>query len=250
MSEIIECRSFKFPIKPDIHSLKLQSRLRNGRHEKREIWMLKRSNYDDDILLDIGAGLGLIAMTASRMEGIRSVVTVEANPRLIKLLKETFALNGTDNIRLVHGMLENRPKTKTRNFFLKGVTASSAIAPDEYQKKVRVPVRDFSNLLRESRATVITCDIEGGELDLFAGADLSNIRHIMLEIHPTVYGAEGVKRLFDTLSAKGLAYNAMCSGGHVVSFTRVEDAEELATVSNGRIPRNMWRNVRISESNQ
>ncbi len=245
MEEIIECADLKFPVRPGIHSDKTLWKLRNGRHEKRERWMLKRFAFDDDVVLDIGAGLGLIAMSAARLEGVDRVVTVEANPKLLDLLKETFALNGVKNISLVHGVLENRPRTKTRTFYLNGITASSLTRPKSFDSKVRVPVRDFSTVLRETGATVITCDIEGGELALLGDADLSVVRHIMLELHPKIYGPQGVKRLFDSLSAKGFAYNAMCSGGYVVSFSRIEDDDPPDDVAKGRIPPGLWRNVRV-----
>ena len=52
----------------------------------------------------------------------------------------------------------------------------------------------MGELLADHRPTVLFCDIEGGELDLLdKGADLSCLRHIVLKLHPEVYGQDGLR---------------------------------------------------------
>ena len=42
-------------------------------------------------------------------------------------------------------------------------------------------------LVEKQRPTVIICDIDGGELGLFDGIDLSSVRAPVIELHPRDY---------------------------------------------------------------
>ncbi|MNL81796.1 hypothetical protein D3C87_2090110 [compost metagenome] len=83
-----------------------------------------------------------------------------------------------------------------------------------------MPVFALSNILAETGSNIIIADIEGGELELFLGADLSTVRGVMMEIHPAVIGQSGVAEIFNYLHRQGLIYNTKLSAKEVVAFTR------------------------------
>jgi Methyltransferase FkbM domain len=84
---------------------------------------------------------------------------------------------------------------------------------------LRVPALPIAQLLEKARPTVLSCDVEGAEVDVLA-QPLPGVRLIVVEIHPGDYGAAGTKRLFDALSASGFAYTPQGSRGATVVFER------------------------------
>ena len=72
--------------------------------------------------------------------------------------------------------------------------------PDSVSCK-RTPL---GKLLARFAPTVISCDIEGGELEVLT-EPLPGVRLVVAETHPQVYGAEGVARIEAALRAQGFA---------------------------------------------
>ncbi|HED18300.1 MAG TPA: tetratricopeptide repeat protein [Gammaproteobacteria bacterium] len=63
---------------------------------------LKRAIRQDSVVLDIGAGTGLLSMMAARA-GARQVIACEANPALAELAREVIKSNGySDRIRVIN----------------------------------------------------------------------------------------------------------------------------------------------------
>ncbi len=54
-------------------------------------------------------------------------------------------------------------------------------------------VRSFNAEVESFRPTMVICDIEGGELDLFMHANLSGVKKVYMEIHQRVLGRGGNK---------------------------------------------------------
>lgn len=97
------------------------------------------------------------------------------------------------------------------------------MSPEDAPRGVHleVPALPFDALLHQFRATVLSCDIEGGELALFE-TDLSPaLRLVILEIHPKLYGDAGTGRVFAALSCSNLVYCARRSAGTTVVVRRV-----------------------------
>lgn len=202
---IIETQGVKIPFVPAIITPKIERPLRNNRYEGGECATLRRVLVAGDRVLELGAGLGLISTVAARVAGVERVVCVEANPDLLPLIAETHRLNGVCDVDLRNAIVA-RTGGGTADFYLRADFWASSMEPDSrpYSRVVKVPTFALSDLVAEVRPTVIVCDIEGGELGLFDAADLTGVRAVVLELHPKVYGPEGLARVAGVLAAKGL----------------------------------------------
>jgi hypothetical protein len=67
---------------------------------------------------------------------------------------------------------------------------------------------------------VIVCDIEGVEKEVFAGANLSSVRRLVLEVHPELISVLGVLKCVHDLAVSGLSFVESLSFGHVLVFDR------------------------------
>jgi hypothetical protein len=86
---------------------------------------------------------------------------------------------------------------------------------------VVVPALRFGAVLAQADPTVLSIDIEGGEQDLFDTILPADLRLIIMELHPAVYGKQGTKRIFDALSVQGFAYCPQGSKAGTVVFERL-----------------------------
>ena len=225
MVEIIESRGVKIPFHPEIVTPAIERPLRKGKYEGGECLAVETVVGKGDRVLELGAGLGLVSTRAAMAEGVEKVVTFEANPALLPVIRETHRLNDvTGRIEVINGVVTRGEAPEVLPFYRRPDFWGSSLAstPAGWTDEIAVKTYDFDAVLAEFRPTVIVADIEGGELDLFEGADLSDARFVIMEIHPRVYGAEGTKRIFDAMSAKGFGYSPKISrGGTVITFERV-----------------------------
>jgi FkbM family methyltransferase len=205
-SEVIETQGIKVPFDPRIITPKIERPMRRGRYEGGECAALRRVLQPGDRVLELGAGLGLCSTVAAMAEGVERVVAIEANPELLPLIRETHRLNGVDGkVDLRNGVAVAAGGGDIPFYIRPDFWASSMEAGSRgYSRMETLPAIGLPDLIAELRPTVLVCDIEGGELGLFDALDLSGVRHLVLELHPKVYGNEGLARIGTVLACKGL----------------------------------------------
>lgn len=227
-TDVLEVHDIKVPHVTDVISPRMEQVIRKGRYEASEVRLLRKILRPRDRVLELGAGIGVVSTAAAMVTGPDRVVVVEANPNLMPIISETHALNGVTGVRVLNGVGVSVPNDGTATFYLReDFWASSLEAPHEQETvqvtSVAVPKIDLNTILREHRPSVFVLDIEGGELDLLPGLDLSSCRSVVIELHPKVYQLDGIARCFDALRSKGFAYDAKQSrGGTVVVFSRIK----------------------------
>jgi len=204
-SEVIETNSVKVPFVPEIITPAIERPMRNSRYEGGECQALRELLQPGDSVLEFGAGVGLLSTVAAKSPGIESVVAIEANPNLIPLIQETHKLNNVDNVSLLNGVVAQQTGASLE-FYLRADFWASSMEPDSrpYVSSVKIPSFGIKELIAKHDPTVIVCDIEGGELGLFDEADLSNVRLVVMEFHPKVYGDQNVEALYDLFNRRGL----------------------------------------------
>ena len=224
--EVIDTGGVRIPFVPEIITPRIERPLRRGRYEAGEQAHLADIVRQNDRVLDLGAGLGLIATTAAGIATGGSVLSIEAQPDLLPLIRETWALNNVDNAELRHGMIAP-VDGPAATFFVRGDFWASSFEPTSrpYVREVEVDQIGIDGLLADFKPTVICCDIEGAELELFNNADLSTVRAIVIETHAKVYGEDLRDGLLAALAEKGLTARQQERSSTVYVLERNEELE-------------------------
>jgi FkbM family methyltransferase len=221
-AEILEIDGVRIPFLPHVITPAIERPMRSGRYEAGERALLAGVLRPDDRVLDLGAGLGLVSASAARIAA--HVTAVEANPDLLPLIAETWRLTGVTGARLLHGVVAGEGGG-TVPFYLRRDFWASSMEPDSrpHVAVAEVPRLGLPDLIARVRPTVISCDIEGAEIDLFERADLSGVRALVIELHPKVYGEAGAARVHAALARQGLCPEAQDKPSTVALFTRQAD---------------------------
>lgn len=160
--------------------------MESGRYEAEEIACALVNIAPDDVVLELGAGIGALSSVVLCRKKAAAWVCVEANPDLIPLIRKNHKLNALNGVTVISGAPGSAQDTAERDFYVtEDFWASSLQRPAVFKEIKKVPVHNFGEILDKYRPSFIICDIEGGEYDLFApGVDLSNVRKLCLEVHP------------------------------------------------------------------
>ncbi len=180
----------------DSYDQEIAGALARGEYEGAERYLVSRLVKPGDRVIDLGTGIGLVAMTAARIAGADSVTTFEADPEIARNARDNFRRNGLDGIRGQIGVLRHRQAitdpNATASFHVDkafwGSRLSASPEDDHIVRSAQVPVFCLENAIEEYRATVLICDIEGAEVELLSHADLSGIRLIVVETHSSLAG--------------------------------------------------------------
>lgn len=159
-----------------------------GDYEGPELRIARSKLHPDDVVMEIGAGLGFLSTYCAKQIGDNKVFTYEANPQLEPHILQTYKLNRVNPTLEICLVGEGNGE---KDFFLsKDFWQSSTILPAKSSKKVTVPVKDFNQEIHRINPTFLIIDIEEGEYDLLHYADFHNVRKLLIEIHPSVLGRE------------------------------------------------------------
>lgn len=217
------------PDEPSVITPAIRDAMLAGRYEAREARRIADVVEPGDRVMEIGAGIGFVSTLLSRRPGVASVLAVEANPCLMTYMARLHRRNRVRNVRRLHAALGDAPDAATATFYLRPDfrMGSMAPGPNPYVGTAQVPTRDLTALLREAAISLIVCDVEGAETDLFRRADLAGVDRVLVETHDHLTGLAGVAALFASLSAQGFAYDPRHSEGPVVLFRRLSSVETL-----------------------
>ncbi len=205
---------------------RLRQTIEMGNYERWEGKLVGRLLAGGERILELGGGIGFISTLAVRTAKPELYHLVEANARLIPVIHETHRLNSITGVDVQNCIYTNNEailaKGTARFAVSAHFTASSTRKSGKGRTMVQVPARSFNDAAREHRYDTLICDIEGGELDLFAKADLQHFRTLVIELHKNVIGLKGIHTIFSKLSKAGFAYDQDLSHGPVVTFRRFD----------------------------
>lgn len=175
-------------------------RINAARYEGPEIAGALHVIRDGDRVLEVGAGLGVVGGVVRLNSKVARVLSFEANPELIPVIRALHDLNGLSdmcegievrNQVLVAG--EDAPAALDFHIRSSFLGSSLINANDRPSRVVQVPTVPFEEVCVELDPNVLLMDIEGGELDLLRAMDLSGFRAIVIEFHPEAYGVAGMR---------------------------------------------------------
>lgn len=222
----LEAEGVLIPYDPAIITPPIAHAIKSGYFEAEEAAQIPHIVKADDVVLDIGAGIGFISTLISRHA--KRVISVEANPDLMPFMAKLHRLNEVENAKRLNVVLSNDSGTHAtfyqRTDFWMG---SLAAGPNPYISTINVPTMGFSSLLAQEAVSLIVCDIEGAESFLFNNADLGRVDRIYLELHDHITGLKGVASVFETMGRHGFSYDPRHSSGAIVLFQRINEEETL-----------------------
>jgi FkbM family methyltransferase len=175
----------------------MRSVIENGAYEHQEIDYAMLVSDPNDVVLELGAGIGALSTCVASAENVKKIICVEANPHLIPLIKQTHALNKVNNSIVLHGVMQNEAMQETAFYLYKDFWCGSLKKSPEAIGVVNVPVYNFNAALRQYSPTFLIVDIEGGEYSLFNDdTDFSSIKKILIEVHGAIRDRDNLCDLF------------------------------------------------------
>jgi FkbM family methyltransferase len=173
-------------------------RINAARYEGQEIAGALHVVCEEDRVLEVGAGLGIVGAVIAVNAKPQKVLSFEANPELVPVIHALHDMNDLGSqVELRNQVLfagADRPQTMAfhlRSSFLGSSLLNEAGRPS---RVVEIPTVDAAEVIAEFKPTVLVMDIEGGELALLEALDLSGFRAIVIEFHPEAYEVKGMRR--------------------------------------------------------
>jgi FkbM family methyltransferase len=182
-------------------SPRVERALSRGGYEREELRLIGEVLLPDDVVLEVGAGLGLVSTYCAKRLGSSRVFAYEADPELEPCIRETYGLNGVEptlEMCAVGGQAGRVTLFRDKHF-----VSSSVVRRRVGAKPIEVPGKALSYIVQKVRPTVLIVDAEGAEREMFDGAQLEGVTRIVLELHDRVIGPLGTDRVRASLAAMG-----------------------------------------------
>jgi FkbM family methyltransferase len=182
-------------------SRRVEQAISRGGYERDELRLIAMVLSPSDVVLEVGAGLGVVSAYCAKQLGSSRVFAFEANPDLEPRIRETYALNGVEPtlemcaIRATAGRVT---LYRTKHRFSSSISQRHAGAP-----AIEVPGKALSYVVEQIRPTLLIVDVEGAEGELFDRAQLPGVTKIMLELHERVIGRDKARQVRGALTALG-----------------------------------------------
>lgn len=187
----------------------LKKALYYGYYEAHELKIVASQLKPNDIVMELGTGLGLLSTFCAKKIGDHRVFTYEANPNLKPIIERNYTLNKVSP-QLQISMLGSRIGEK--DFYISdGLWDSSNIQHHQDLKPIRVSVKAFNEEIKKINPSFLIIDIEGGEYELCQYADFHNVKKLSMELHEYMIGAEKANFVKYKLREAGFRLNEQFS---------------------------------------
>jgi FkbM family methyltransferase len=153
------------------------------------VTLFARLCAEDSRVLDIGANIGMTALALSRICPHGQIVAIEPVPRTFRYLRQNVSKSGARNVQIFNCALGSSEGSAlmqghSSNFACSFVADNYKIpAKDHFSQ--RVPVKRLDDMFPDlplDRVDFMKVDVEGFELEVFAGA-----RDILNTYRPVVF---------------------------------------------------------------
>lgn len=213
----IELDGLRIPLGPHL-SGEVLDQLARGRYERAERAALRAKLRPDDVVMELGSGIGVLSAYCARVVGSSNVFTFEANPALEVPIRALYRENDVSPT-LEICMLGDR-HGEERLYVHNAFWASSTAISQASSSTVTVPVRPFDEAMHEVSPTFLVIDIEGGELGLLPALRLDGVRTVVLELHPALIGEDGCAAVLGAIEDAGFAFDPAASSDDVFVLER------------------------------
>lgn len=225
-TNMLNVHGVSVPLAPDDVSPVIWEALTSSSYEAKEAKWVSRAVRQNDRVLELGSGLGVITSLIARVPGVQ-VWAFEANPVTAALAHRVIAANDIANVVLQHGLLTAGIPQSYSFYIRKDLWMSSMdINQGPYERKISITSQNIDDFIETYAINVLVMDIEGAERDLLGNAALIGIERIFLELHDHLYGLSGVRDITMALASKGFSYDPRGSNGPCVLFAKDDGARE------------------------
>ena len=159
-----------------------------------------------DIVLDIGAYVGMFTLKAARQVGDAGmVIAIEPNPSNISYLRKN--VEALKNVSVAEEAILNR--VEVGKLYISGVSSQCHSLIYHHKKSIDVKMNTLDNLaedLRLPKVDFIKMDIEGAELQALEGARgilKNNVKLAIASYHPLPNGKPELPLIVDFLESVG-----------------------------------------------
>jgi len=183
-------------------SRRVERALTKGGHEREELRVLGAVLAPQDVVLELGAGLGLVSSYCAKRIGSNRVFAFEADPELEPCIRETYELNGVDPaLEMCAVSAHSGRVTLYRD---KHFVSSSVVRRRVGTHPVEVSGKALNYVVGRVRPTLLVINADGAEPELFDGAHLPTVSTIVLQLIPErVIGLDRTERMRAQLDGLG-----------------------------------------------
>ena len=172
-------------------------------------------------ILEVGAGLGFVGSSLFQSGKVEKIVSYEANPTLVPLIRETHRLNGVNSE--VRNFLLGADSEGSGSIFVPTDFWAASGKASSQAVEHSVPRASLQAAVDEIQPTFMLIDIEGGETVLFDGiSELPSVHSVLIELHQMAIGREGIATFFKKMMSMGFGYDQRYSNGKVVLFQKLD----------------------------
>jgi FkbM family methyltransferase len=222
--KLISSRGMQFPDAPRFISQKQRRLLRLDAYEDREFLAVTANIKRQDVVIELGAGLGYMSTVAAKLGKAKEVHAYEGNPALIDYIQKVHHLNGVPQVKVhnaVFGAKDCRVEFFVREEFNASSLSREAQGVNSPITSIEmVPMLDANGTFQQISPSFLICDIEGAEADILPLIDLSCLRCAVVELHPQWIGETGVQAVFAAMTKAGLTFYPKTSNKKVVTFKK------------------------------
>ena len=177
----------------------VQKDLFRGTYEDTERKFIEQFIKPDNRVLEIGCGIGLVSLVASKICTGKNIKSYEANPHMERVIKKNYALNG-----MVPNLEMKAVSSSGENleFYIDpDIISSSVFDRQKSSKKQIIKSEALDDILKSFNPDTIVMDVEGAEVELLTNSSLAGVDQMIVEVHPQIVGKEKVIHLNDSLAA-------------------------------------------------
>ena len=172
----------------------------NGQYECGEISIIKEKLQKEDIILEIGTGLGFLAAYCAKIAGDKNVFTYEANTKNVALIQTVFKKNKVYPT-LTNAYLSIEKGIHSFPVNSKNMLGSSTLI--ETDEMILIPQLNLNDEIKKINPSFLIMDIEGGEYTIFSIISFHTIQKIQFELHPKILSKEKCNHIFEILQTNG-----------------------------------------------
>jgi len=166
---------------PGLIDPELRVSISRGEYASDLIGLLPELLREDDRVLVVGDGFGLISSLIARSELVKDVIVTEADAALSPYLKSVHTLNGTPWVETVNAF-PGIAKCGRVPFFSRRDPRQSSLRPEDgpWQRVSIAPLIDLDLMLAEARISLVVWTYAAGAASMLAEVDLRGVERIVL----------------------------------------------------------------------